>query len=373
MNRLPLLLVALAGPSLALAEDCPAPVSPNQITSTMQDAMLSFATMDEEEFGAASSKAKAQLPCVNAVFESPRAAAYHRLIGMSGFMQGDREAAAIAFAGALRVEPDFELSGKIAPEGGRLWRVWDAAKQAPASEMIGIDAPSGMTVFVDGNKASKRPSGVPHIVQFVDGSDVVWSGWIAAGGSLPDIAGADPVADADPEEDEWGSSGSEDDEWGSTASDDEWGDMGSKPAPEPEPEPEPDAKIDWDDSAAESDWGDSGAKDDDGWGDGGTDDDVEWTRPPADLDKPDPLPTKPTRPPKETSGGGGMSPLLLAGVGAGVAAGGMLGGAVYFRGQFDENPTAQGFHMTNGTHYASIGTATLAGVLLIAGVASGGN
>ena len=94
---------------------------------------------------------------------------------------------------ASLAEPAYRLSDRIAPEGGKLWRLFDSASSATAPSSRGLDVPSGWTTWVDGSETRQRASGLPAIVQVGSAADDVhWSGLLGSGDSLalPDLGPA---------------------------------------------------------------------------------------------------------------------------------------------------------------------------------------
>ena len=320
-------LILAAG--VASAQDCQ-PTSSEQLSSTMQQALLDFATLDEESFYASTKAAKASLPCLSEVFLPPNAAAYHRLMGLEAFFDGRDDDATLAFRTALSIEPDYQLSGKLAPEGGKLHRLWTAAQDGPNPFIGSFTAPAGKYAYVDGVETRTYAEDMPNIVQYGPGDgSILWSGYVLANTKPPEeipAAGA-AVAQAEPE-------------------------------PEPEPADEPDPVTD----PLEDNLDDLMADLDDG-------DDVE-----LDLGEPETAYTSSSgfddargrerqdlvdAPKPEKTKSGGKGGLIAATAISAVAAGGMYGSAVYFRNDFDRYPTRQGYILTNGSYFGAIGAGVL--------------
>ncbi len=167
--------------SIASAQDCQ-PVSAERMSSTMQQAFIDFATLDEESFDASAQQAVESLPCLDGVLLPPNAAAFHRLMGLQAFFAGQDEAAVVSFRAALSIEPDYELSDKIAPEGGKLNRLWLQAKEGP-SPFVGLfRTPGGMYAWVDGAEGTMQAEDLPSIVQYgIDEDQVSWTAYLQPG------------------------------------------------------------------------------------------------------------------------------------------------------------------------------------------------
>lgn len=154
--------------SLALAGTCERETHVEQVGANVEDAMLAFATLDEDGFREAAASASSTLPCVAEVLSPARAAAYHRMTGILSFLDSDAVNAQLSFAAALALEPDFKLSIKVAPEGGRLARLYAAsAMDAPAPSIYAV--PSGYTPYTNGVPQAERATAWPAIIQFEQG------------------------------------------------------------------------------------------------------------------------------------------------------------------------------------------------------------
>lgn len=288
--------LALSGP--ALAADCAAQTRAEEVGGFVEEAMLAFATLDEDGFNDASGRAHAALPCVSDVISPARAAAYHRMEGVGAFMQGDAESAQRSFSAALHIEPGYALSAKIAPEGGKLWRLYDGAKSLSVSAPVTIPVPSVLELRLDGAVSNQRIPELPVIWQVVANSKVSETAYVAAGQPVPM---APAVSRAEPAE--------------------------VRPV-EPDPvvaavEPVKTVLDEVKVAIAEPEKG-------------------------APLDVTPP----PVKPPKEKSGGGA----LWAGAGASAAvAGGLFATSVVTRMSFDDDPSAGKYYLTNGAYYGAVG------------------
>jgi hypothetical protein len=329
-------LILVAG--VANAQDCQ-PTSSEQLTSVMQQALIDFATLDEESFFASTQQAKDDLPCLSELFLPPNAAAYHRLMALEAFFNGDDDAATLSFRAALAIEPDYKLSSKLAPEGGKLHRLWTAAKEGPNPFIGSFSAPAGKYAYVDGVETRTYAEDLPNIVQYGPGDDSIdWTGYVPANTVPPRELPAAGAAVAQ-----------------------------GKPAPEPsygrsyEPDPVTDPlEDDLDSLVADLDGGDDVDLDldDDDYSRGRESsrdysrDDSSSSRRRDDIaDAP-----KPEKQPRDGKGKGG---LIAATAVSAVAAGGLYGSATYFRGQFDRYPSRSSYLLTNGSYFGAIGAGVL--------------
>lgn len=304
---------------------CPAPTPMAELAAHVDDSTLSFATLDEEGFIESSDALLVDLPCLSEIAGQQDAASIHRALAMRAFWDGDDAGATSSFRAARRLEPNHVISDKIAPEGGPLATLY-AGASSPSVRMTGVSAPSWTTVYVDGDRASRRPSDAPAVVQYeVGGEGVVWSGLLPAGADLPSLEAAraqrgGPAADV------------------AVVAD---GGVVVVPADPTEPTPVVTPTI-------------------------------------VDIDSSDAVAgdarTPRERAPRERRepGEGGKSakgPLLAATVATGVVAAGLFGVSAYSRSQFNGSPSKREYNLTNGAFFGSVGAAAVTAGLLTATIA----
>ncbi len=323
------LMILAAGLSTAQAQDCQ-PTSPEQLSSIMQQALLDFATLDEESFYASATQAEEALPCLDTVFLPPNAAAYHRLMGLRGFFDGDDETAVLAFRAAQSIEPGYVLSTKLAPEGGKLHRLWTQAADGPNPFMESFSAPAGKYAYVNGTEGLTYAGDLPNIVQYGPGDDtVIWSAYVAAGTLPPNDIAPPTVAVADVE-------------------------------PEIEDEVEEQIEDDLDSLVEQVEGNDTRELDSSSRGrESSRETSREYSRETSRDEGPQVREDLVDAPKPEKTKSGGKGGLIAATVISGVAAGGLYGGSAYFRSQFDRNPTREGYMMTNGAYFGAIGAGAL--------------
>jgi hypothetical protein len=184
--------------ALAFAAECSESVKAEQVGGHVEDAMLAYATLDEDGFRASAALADTSLPCVEDLFTPSRVAGFHRMKGLLSFIDGDAASAQKSFAAALTIEPDYTMSLKIAPEGGKLWRNYDGsrllAREAPAE----FPTPRGAKVYVDGTATNVRVGDLPAIVQVLEGTEATTTLYLAGGTPVPALS-AVAVAAVEPD------------------------------------------------------------------------------------------------------------------------------------------------------------------------------
>ncbi len=190
------LLTALVAPTYACA--------PTEIESAVQEGLIAFATMDEDGVSDAVAAVDAKLACQSAPVTPATAAQVHRMHGLKSFLEADTDAAKRAFAAALALDPTTQLPTKIAPDGGKLARLYaESALPAGATTALGLGA--DYRGYVDGTESSKRPTDRPAVVQLSSYDVVKYSGWLTSASPIPAqfqpsaaVAAAQPKAAAEP-------------------------------------------------------------------------------------------------------------------------------------------------------------------------------
>ena len=308
-------LILVAG--VANAADCQ-PTSSEQLSSVMQQALIDFATLDEDSFFASTQQAEDALPCLDELFLPPNAAAYHRLQGLRAFFNGDDDDTVLAFRAALSIEPDYTISAKLAPEGGKLHRLWTNAQTGPNPFIGSFTAPAGKYAYVDGVETRTYAEDLPNIVQYGPGDgSILWTGYVPANQKPPTelpAAGA-AVADVDPDPD--------------PIDDDPYAGLD-----EPDDDPV--------ETSSSSRMGESSR---------------DRERSSSQRERQDLVDApKPEKAPRDKKGKGG---LIAATAISAVAAGGMYGSALYFSNEFERYPTRKSYLLTNGSFFGAIGGGVL--------------
>jgi len=168
----------------AEAGDCD--VGSEQLQATIDDALLAFAVLDAQGFEDAGQQAEEQLGCVQSVLSRNEVASYHRLKGIAAFYDGDTPEAELSFHVALRLEPAYQLSSRVAPEGGPLQRVWSAARtRAVQGQQRPLNLSRGIESWVNGSQATVRSDTFPAVIQFRSGDEGMVSVWLPADRPLP--------------------------------------------------------------------------------------------------------------------------------------------------------------------------------------------
>lgn len=176
------MLILLA--TFGYAADCVEPVSASEVATRVDDALLTWATMDEDGFKEALDGLEVVLPCVDEPLKPAQAAAVHRVMGLRSFIDGDTEGATASFRSAAVAEPGYKLSERLAPEGGKLWTLYNDAADQRAPIVYAMPLPKGYRSWVDGEQSDRRANEIPAIVQVGPAADakdsIVWTGLVDA-------------------------------------------------------------------------------------------------------------------------------------------------------------------------------------------------
>jgi hypothetical protein len=174
----------------AQAAPCDAPVSPASLAAQADEATLAWATLDEDGFVEALDALDAGLPCLEAPLGPDQAAAVHRMHGLRAFLEDDSDAARASFRAAALADPGYELSDRVAPEGGKLWRLITEAAAADGEAGRPLSLLDGGQVWVDGVVGGARAEDRPAVVQVGADRSVVWSRLLGPGEAFAPPAAA---------------------------------------------------------------------------------------------------------------------------------------------------------------------------------------
>lgn len=175
------MLFASASDALAA---CPAPSSLTDFEAVMGEAEAALSRLDVGTFKALIEGAETMLPCLDKPVPTRLAANYHRVYGIRAY--GNRDPiAARAFAAARHLEPAYQFSKSLLPEGNPIRTEYEkTAYTERATEPL--DRPETGAIYVDGVPSAERPISWPAVVQWVDGTDAVrFTDYLLPGEALP--------------------------------------------------------------------------------------------------------------------------------------------------------------------------------------------
>ncbi len=304
------------GTASAADADCAMTYTAHEVDAALEEALLSFAVLDQDAFDVHASTAMRQVDCLDEAISPSLAAGLHRVEGIRLVVEGRNGDARERFRAALSLEPAHRLPDTIAPEGGKLASTYAAGRELPIRSRLPVSVPAPLSTLVDGHPVSTRPDAGPYVLQVLDpGGAVVVSDYIASGEPSLDLPGVAPAVAA--------SAALPDDTLATAPT------VAMAPFVQDPTMKSTGAPV----KPVASEAFSSGVP----------------------LPPPSALPTATSR------GGNG---LLIAGIASGVVAGGLYGTAVGARMQFDQNPSESSWYLTNGAYFGSVGTGALSAVLL---------
>jgi hypothetical protein len=184
-----LLALAAVAPRVGRAE-CPTAATTADLVAAIEQSYQAYADVDTEAFRTASDKVVATVPCVSDGIARHLAAELHRHVGFVAFVAKDRDSATLAFSAARGIEETWRFPEFVVPSGHPIAVMYEEA--APPSAWVDVPAPAEGVVAIDGVESTKRPVGVPSVVQIYDGNGAVtttaylwpddaWPAYAAAG------------------------------------------------------------------------------------------------------------------------------------------------------------------------------------------------
>jgi hypothetical protein len=126
-------------------------------------ALAAYEQLEVERFRALVQRAHDAVPCLEAPIDPDDAAQLHLAMALEAWTERDEERVVEALRGLLSLEPSYQPSVVIAPEGGGLATAFEAARAAgPGS----TDPMIGLELWVDGRSAPTLPRERAALVQW---------------------------------------------------------------------------------------------------------------------------------------------------------------------------------------------------------------
>jgi len=180
-------------PGLAHAA-CDAPSKNADLVEALDAAELAFGEFEVEDFKAAHALATSHLECLNEPISRTTAAEFHRVSGLSLFLDRNSPDAAKSFAAARAIEPDYSFPTDLIPPGNPMLETYTSVEpDSGATEMLA--RPKTGSIKLDGSGSLNRRVSLPAIFQLFDGRGaVVKSTLLAPGDALPEYERAGSAA-----------------------------------------------------------------------------------------------------------------------------------------------------------------------------------
>jgi len=165
MFKLLLMALCVLIPQVAKAV-CETPTHVSQLGDAGRTAEQAFAAMDAEALLTQASLARTQvLPCVEETLTKQDAAAFHRLMAMEAFINGDEGRTVRELHASLLLQPGYTFPEDVAGEGHPLLTLYEEANELDDGVGEKIYPPPGGYVLLGGVRNAARWSLTPVIIQ----------------------------------------------------------------------------------------------------------------------------------------------------------------------------------------------------------------
>lgn len=182
----------------AWADDRACSATDDDIQRDLEDTLKAFSEMDADAIDALRDQVTAKVDCLDDVISPAAAGAVHRVDAIGAFLGRDVERAELSLRSAGLADPGYVFPEEIVPSGHPLDRLAQQAAERDDAEPTEIAHPPETEIHVDGTATDLRPSDRPAIVQRADDGVLVWSGYVAMGGHLPDWTPPPPEPEPEP-------------------------------------------------------------------------------------------------------------------------------------------------------------------------------
>jgi hypothetical protein len=154
---LALILAALAGP-------CPVPLAPPVLDARLREAEVAWAALDVQKFNEVMDTVAIAIPCVDALVSPTLASRYHVLQGLRLYAAGEERRAVQAFAAARWADPDASIPLSLVPEGHAIHELF-ASLPTDGADKEKLLPPRGVRLYLDGTERAARPRDWPTLFQ----------------------------------------------------------------------------------------------------------------------------------------------------------------------------------------------------------------
>lgn len=179
----PLALLLLSAAPVRAA-DCVTSYGLSDLEKALTSAEAAYAARNRDSVHANVSLALDRLRCLSEEMNTATAARVHRGVGLDKVVMGNDPEAVSAFAAARAIEPSYDYTSAMAPEGSALRSDYSAGRDVVPGPATALEVPATLKVRIDGMAAVERPAR-PAVIQAFDlTGHVLLSGWYAQGAPL---------------------------------------------------------------------------------------------------------------------------------------------------------------------------------------------
>jgi hypothetical protein len=184
------LLVFCLLPRLVLAA-CDQPTSVVQLSDASRLAEEAFAKLDADGLLTQSSLARSQiLPCVQEIITKRNAAAFHRLMALEAFINGNESRVVSELHAALILEPGYLFPENVAGPGHPLLALYKRAETSDDGVAERTYPPANGYMMVAGVRNAARHSKTPVIIQaFGPHGELLETRYVQPGEASPNWSG----------------------------------------------------------------------------------------------------------------------------------------------------------------------------------------
>ncbi len=168
-----LILAAALQPALAQTPDCSESTTLTGFLSEARQGEASFADMDMVGLTRARQQALDRIPCLGEPVTTEVAAAFHRMMAMAAFTQGDEGGTLAEFHAARRLQPGYTIPEDVAPVGHPLVDLYVRSVDSAEGSLDPTIPPLGGWVTVDGVRGAPRPTGISTILQSFEADEAI--------------------------------------------------------------------------------------------------------------------------------------------------------------------------------------------------------
>ncbi len=170
---------------------CDEPTSVVQLIQASHLAEEAFANLDADALLTQSSLARSQiLPCVQEVISKRNAAAFHRLMALEAFINGNESRVVNELHAALILEPGYLFPTNVAGQGHPLLALYKRAETSDDGVAERTYPPANGYMMVAGVRNAARYSKIPVIIQaFGPHGELLETRYVQPGEASPNWSG----------------------------------------------------------------------------------------------------------------------------------------------------------------------------------------
>lgn len=139
------------------------PVSAEELGQQAAQAVAAYERLDVERFQALAQDLGAFVPCLEGTVSAEQAAQVHLVMGLEAWSRREDEQVQAALRALLSVQPDYQPSIIVAPQGGGLLAAFEQARKAGKGK---AESFQGLTLMVDGQRGASLPLERAALVQW---------------------------------------------------------------------------------------------------------------------------------------------------------------------------------------------------------------